>query len=283
MTKGRKPKKRLRAFLRGDKEREILDYVLKNSGMDRTALAEKMLAEIEWGAKPPEVEVLLKKISGYRNRTPSPEDQPWHMGILNDVKGFPDFPRSPSGVAAIMGARRFTIRRSVTLTIRQAKWIARLCEVPRWLYPKYHFPRKDPEKERQDMAERVGGGDEEWVRLTREAILKGELLKPYESQELEEIRDEEERLVFILYWALRYALDEYATGVLGEAFVTTVLDAEMATEEGAVYGLADFDRGRMNYRDNAERLLRDLGPGGKITREWVREVANKRESRKEGK
>lgn len=129
MTKGRKPKERQRAFLRGDKEKEIVRFILENADLAREPLAEKMIAEIDWGVKAPEPEVLWKKISKYRNREPNPQDQPWHMGSLDR------YPHSAEGVAAIMVAYRFAVQHEGSITIRQAKWIARLCEVPSRMFP----------------------------------------------------------------------------------------------------------------------------------------------------
>jgi len=125
-----------RAHLR-DKEQLILQFVMNNPGVAREPLADKMIAEIDWGAKAPEPEVLWKKISKYRNREPNPQDQPWHIGALND-SAFKDSLTSltsPEGLAAVVGACRFAARRDATLTIRQAKWIGRLSAVPKQVFP----------------------------------------------------------------------------------------------------------------------------------------------------
>lgn len=125
-----------RAHLR-DKEPLIYRFVMANPEMTREPLAEKMIAEIDWGGKTPEPEVLWKKISKYRNREPIPQDQPWHIGTLNGP-AFKDSLTSltfPEGLGAVVGACRFAAQRDATLTIRQAKWIGRLCAVPKRMFP----------------------------------------------------------------------------------------------------------------------------------------------------
>jgi hypothetical protein len=97
----------------------------------RDDLAVKLEPEIrEMGYAPPARTTMWKMISAARNREPSPEDEPWHMSTLND------YPMSPEGLAATMEAYQFAAQYHAILTIRQAKWIARLSAVPRQLFPK---------------------------------------------------------------------------------------------------------------------------------------------------
>jgi hypothetical protein len=93
-------------------------FVLRHPVMKRTLLAEKMAAEIRWGGKPPEIEVLERKISHYRNLPVGPEEQPWSLGSLGQYS----IPAAalPTIVDIVIGSA------PSTLSIREAKWIGRL-------------------------------------------------------------------------------------------------------------------------------------------------------------
>jgi len=115
--------RRKRANIRG-KEPYIVEFVMNHPDMRRTPLAEKMAAEIKWEGKEPEVEVLERKISHYRNRKPSPEDQPWNLSMMKD------YPIPPEAVPAVVKAWVCSRERSnCTLTVREAKWVSRLYTV----------------------------------------------------------------------------------------------------------------------------------------------------------
>lgn len=134
--KSRKQEPR-RAMITSTEERLIHEYSTERyPNMGREELAEKMVAEIDWPTKEPAVEVLVRKISHYRQlhrqrRVDSPLDQPWHMGTLELEK----YPQTPEGLAAVIAAYRFAAQHDATLTIRQAKWIGRLHAVPKRMWP----------------------------------------------------------------------------------------------------------------------------------------------------
>jgi hypothetical protein len=106
-----------RAYIRG-KEHLIAMFVLQHPAMPRTLLAEKMAAGIRWGGKPPEIEVLERKISRYRNLPVGHEEQPWSLGSLGQYP----IPAAalPTIVDMVIGSA------PSTLSIREAKWIGRL-------------------------------------------------------------------------------------------------------------------------------------------------------------
>jgi len=96
---------------------------------DRIELAKKIRQELL--AKkviPPAVSTLKGMISTARNRKPSPEEQPWHMGT------FKQYAPSSVGLSGIMAAYRFAVQHKTTLTIREAKWIGRLSVVAQRMF-----------------------------------------------------------------------------------------------------------------------------------------------------
>jgi hypothetical protein len=112
----------------------VEQYVLRRASKDRKTprdkLADNLTVELrKLGKTPPAKDTLKKMISGERNREPFPEDQPWSMGTLKEYR------RSPEAIAAIMEAYRFAVEHNGKLTIRQAKWIEHLSEVPRRMFP----------------------------------------------------------------------------------------------------------------------------------------------------
>lgn len=130
-----------------DAKRYIIRRALEEpKTADRTELAKNIRQELL--AKktiPPAMSTLKSMISTARNRKLSPEDQPWHMGT------FKVYAPSAEGLVAIWKAYRFVIDQRDTLskekspkpdtresdamlTIRQAKWIARLDPVVRMLH-----------------------------------------------------------------------------------------------------------------------------------------------------
>lgn len=118
-----------------EKEGDILQLVVDNPRMKREALAEKMIAKIDWGGKAPEPEVLWKKISKYRKslKKPGPLDQPWHLGTLS---AYPIPPEAlPMVIRWWLFAAEFPRENeesydvyetaAPTFTIRYAQWIGR--------------------------------------------------------------------------------------------------------------------------------------------------------------
>jgi hypothetical protein len=112
----------------GNKEILISEYVLTHRDMGRTPLAEKMQAEIPWNGKAPEIEVLERKISRYRNMpiTDGPLDKHWSFGSLIEYEIPPDL------VSLVMALDFGLQGQGQCLTIRQAKWTVRLSGLPFW-------------------------------------------------------------------------------------------------------------------------------------------------------
>ncbi len=89
--------------------------------MQRTKLAEKIQNEVHWPGKPPEIEVLERKISYYRKHAIDyPEDKPWSMATLDK------HPISPEAIPAVLACWKRRVQSDTVLTIREAKWVSRL-------------------------------------------------------------------------------------------------------------------------------------------------------------
>ena len=117
---------------------------IKDGKLTLDALVKRVTKELKgMGKTPPAPSTLKREMSLIINRQPSVEDQPWHMGT------FKVYNHSAAGLVAIWKAYRFVVdqramRRGDTilatvesdsmLTIRQAKWIARLDPVVRMLH-----------------------------------------------------------------------------------------------------------------------------------------------------
>jgi len=104
-------------------EEEILitDYALRFRDMHRTPLAEKILSEVDWPGKPPEVEVLERKISKARAHETLPIDKPWSVASMSI------YPIPAEALPSVLRAWVYTREKlNITLTIRQAQWVARL-------------------------------------------------------------------------------------------------------------------------------------------------------------
>jgi hypothetical protein len=120
-------KKSKRAIIGDEYEEVISRYVLDFPNIKRTDLAEKIQAEVKWSGKPPEIEVLERKISHYRRNlsNPSREDQPWNIGTLGD------FPISHEALPTVLAVCKYARDAGNVFTIRRAKWTARLSGVLR--------------------------------------------------------------------------------------------------------------------------------------------------------
>lgn len=115
------PDERRRAFISDDEEFQICSYTLEFPQMRRTKLAEKIQTEVRWPGKPPEIEVLERKISHYRKHmVDHPEDNPWSMATLDR------YPISPGAIPAVLTCWKQRVQEGTTLTIREAKWVSRL-------------------------------------------------------------------------------------------------------------------------------------------------------------
>ena len=114
-----KPK---RAQITPEQEATIAKYVLDFPDMSRTKLAEKIQAEVNWLGKPPEIEVLERKISSYRRVSELPQDKPW---TLDSLKQNPLPPEVLPKLFPIWLMKQENPL-SPPLTIREARWIAQL-------------------------------------------------------------------------------------------------------------------------------------------------------------
>lgn len=114
--------KRGRAQIGAEQEAIIAKYALDFPGINRTELAEKIQAEVKWPGKAPEIEVLERKISLYRNACDSPIDMPW---TLDSLKEHPLPPEVLPKLFQIWLYKQES-RSEHSLTIREARWIAQL-------------------------------------------------------------------------------------------------------------------------------------------------------------
>jgi hypothetical protein len=122
---------RKRALISDKEQLAIANYVASFPDMQRTALAEKILAEVKWPGKPPEIEVLERKISLLRNHPI--DDKPWSMATLDEN------PIPPEAIPAVLEVWKFRVARDEVFTIREAKWVARLSAKVK---DKDKYPRK---------------------------------------------------------------------------------------------------------------------------------------------
>jgi len=110
-----------RAWIGDKEELQICYYALEFRGIKRTKLAEKIRAEVRWPSKPPEIEVLERKVSRYRKQAIDYfEDRPWSMSTLDK------HPIPPEAVPAVLACWKELVQSDSILTIREAKWVSRL-------------------------------------------------------------------------------------------------------------------------------------------------------------
>ncbi len=129
-----------RALITDREQLAIAGYVAGFPDMQRTALAERILAEVKWPGKPPELEVLERKISLLRNHPiDGPQDKPWSMAALDKYPKLGIESPSPEAISALIGIWKFRREQAKAVagqwssdmqeqpfTIREAKWSARL-------------------------------------------------------------------------------------------------------------------------------------------------------------
>lgn len=112
-----------RARITPDGRAYILTHALLLPRIPRTKLAEQLQKELEAeGYDRPEVEVLERKISWFRNHaTDDPQDKFWNLSTLED------FPIPADALPSVLKAWLHNQEeRKAPLTIREAKWVARL-------------------------------------------------------------------------------------------------------------------------------------------------------------
>jgi hypothetical protein len=115
------PIKGSRAWIGDNEELQICHYSLELRHMQRTKLAEKIQTEVHWPGKPPEIEVLERKISHYRKHAiDHPEDEPWSMATLDK------YPIPPGAIPAVLVCWKQRVQSGTTFTIREAKWVSKL-------------------------------------------------------------------------------------------------------------------------------------------------------------
>jgi hypothetical protein len=95
----------------------------KYPDMPRTKLAEKIANDLFDRRTPPEIEVLEKLISRYRNAITGPEDEPWSLATLDS------YPIPPEALPAVLEVFRYNLKEGLDFTIRQAKWASRLSAI----------------------------------------------------------------------------------------------------------------------------------------------------------
>ena len=112
-----------RARITLDGRAHISARALEHPRIQRTKLAEKLQHELEvMGHDIPEIEVLERMISKFRNLPVSGLDSPWS---LVSVEQYPNlFP--PEALPSVLRAWVYTRELKIEFTIRQAKWVARL-------------------------------------------------------------------------------------------------------------------------------------------------------------
>jgi hypothetical protein len=117
-------KVRKRATIGDIERRAIASYVVNNPDMNRTKLAEKIVTEVKWPGKSPEVEVIEKKISEMKRELPGAQEKPWSLASLDA------YPIPPEAISAVLKLWKYRIEREGRyVTIREAKWAARLSGV----------------------------------------------------------------------------------------------------------------------------------------------------------
>ncbi|MBI4215920.1 MAG: hypothetical protein HY687_00785 [Chloroflexi bacterium] len=103
----------------------IIARALEIPRLSRTKLAEQLQGELESaGYDVPEIEVLERKISWYRNHAESgPLEKPWSTATLEQ------YPLTPEALAAVLKVWKLRTMKGTNFTIREAKWAARLSSV----------------------------------------------------------------------------------------------------------------------------------------------------------
>jgi len=118
-----------RAHITPDGEKIIVMRSLEYPRLDRPVLAEKLQTELgSHGWDKPQIEVLEKKISKYRKlSTDSPEEMSW--STARAFSSSDKSPLQPEALAAVLKAWKYKVEHSSGLTMREAKWAARLSAV----------------------------------------------------------------------------------------------------------------------------------------------------------
>lgn len=103
---------------------DIMSQALAYPRIPRTELAEKIQETITWKGSTPEVEVLERKISWFRNHAKDgPQENQWSMAALED------YPLPSAALSAVLAVWKLKVESGSTFTIREAKWVSRLYEL----------------------------------------------------------------------------------------------------------------------------------------------------------
>lgn len=114
MSKGRRIKDWVKWYIRTE--------ALKNRVEPRDSVAERIETYLEDKEPIPSRDTLNKMISSARNSN-DPEDNPWSVSAL----ALADYNIPPETLPVVMNAWAKALVEDKPLTIRQVKWIARLC------------------------------------------------------------------------------------------------------------------------------------------------------------
>ncbi|MBN2186018.1 MAG: hypothetical protein JW732_01025 [Dehalococcoidia bacterium] len=117
-----------RAHITLDGKSLIIARSLESPPMQRTKLAESLQTEFEaLGYDIPEIEVLERKISWYRNHAEGGTlEKPWSMAVLNNYRELNIESPTPEALLAVLKVWKLRIAQELGFTIREAKWAARL-------------------------------------------------------------------------------------------------------------------------------------------------------------
>tara|TARA_Y100000310_G_scaffold60328_1_gene55690 strand:+ start:253 stop:789 length:537 start_codon:yes stop_codon:yes gene_type:complete len=114
-------KKGKRALITADNEGSIALGSWVEPSKPRTAVAKELQEQVDWMRGPPEVEVLKRRISWYRNHeADNPIDRPWSVGMLTQ------YPIQPQALPIVLEIQTKMEEDKRRLSIRQAKWVAQL-------------------------------------------------------------------------------------------------------------------------------------------------------------
>lgn len=116
-----------RAHIGTDEEIQIFRYSLSPYYRDRkrTELAELIQKRITWSGKKPELEVLEKKITEYRNSCIWLDDEPWSLGESTK----PEYGIPADATCILLELWKYSLEIGYPFTLRHAKWAARLHKV----------------------------------------------------------------------------------------------------------------------------------------------------------
>jgi hypothetical protein len=108
-----------RSIITPENEALIKLLALDNLALPRNELAKKLSHDIKWQGLPPEIEVLERKISYYRNNI-HPEDKPWGLSALKE------YPIPPELIPIVIRGWAYSrAELGHIFTIRDAKWVVR--------------------------------------------------------------------------------------------------------------------------------------------------------------